>query len=109
MPVVNITSSNANIFCKALKNNTFVCLYHWHDCRHCVELLPIWRNAAKKAGKNTYIAEIELDNMKYLDKPYKDVQGFPSIVVYNNGIKIKELDKERSLKNLEKFIKENKK
>ena len=108
MPVVDITPDNAKIFCKALKNNTFVCLYHWNNCRHCTELLPVFRNAAKKSGKNTYIAEIELDNMKYLENPYKDVQGFPSIIVYKNGIKIKEFDKERTLSNLEKFIKQYK-
>ena len=109
MPLVNITSDNANLFCRALKNTTFVCLYHWNNCGHCVELLPIWRKAVKKSGKNTYIAEIELDNMKYLDDEYNKVQGFPTIVVYKNGKQISEFKKQRNLLNLEKFIKEYKK
>lgn len=108
MPLVNITSDNAKIFCEVLKNNTFVCLYHWHQCGHCVELLPIWRTAIEKSGKNTNIAEIELDNMKYLDESYKKVQGFPSIIVYKKGKKITEFKQPRNLKNLEKFIKEHK-
>lgn len=107
MSVINITPLNATIFCNLLKKNTCICLYHWKDCGHCVELLPIWRMAAEKAGKNANIAEIELENMKYLDKKYTNVMGFPTIIVYKNGAKKAEFKDQRTLQNLEKFIKDN--
>lgn len=108
MPLVNITSENANLFCKALKDTTFVCLYHWNKCKHCTDLLPKWRKAVRKSGRNTNIAEIELENLKYLEDDYKDIGGFPTILVYKNGKKVSEFLKERNLINLEKFIKEHK-
>jgi len=108
MPSVNINPNNAKKFCKVVKKGVFICLYHWKDCGHCITLLPIWKDAVKKSGKNSYIVEIELANLKHLDKKYRDVQGFPSIIVYKNGKKFKEFSEQRTLENLEKFIKENK-
>jgi thioredoxin-like negative regulator of GroEL len=107
MPLINITSDNAKMFCKLLKNNTFICLYHWNMCGHCIELLPIWRSVIEKIGKNANIVEIELDNMKYLDAKYSKIQGFPTILVYKNGKKVSEFKQPRTYKNLEKFIKDN--
>lgn len=108
MPSIKITPKNANNFCKIVKKGVFICLYHWKDCGHCITLLPIWEEAVKNSGKNSYIVEIEMDNLKYLDEKYRTVQGFPTIIVYKNGKKIKEFSEQRTRENLEKFIKDNK-
>jgi len=107
MPFIEITKDNSDLFAKAINDDRIIVLYHWNQCGHCQQLLPIWKKAIENVGDKSYITEIEYLNLQYLPEKYKNILGFPSIVVYNNGNYETEFKNIRNLENLEKFIKAN--
>ena len=108
MPVVKINKANSKLFNKTLKDNKFIVVYFMEQCGHCVELKPKWNEAVKKNGDKSLIAEIEYQDMKYLDNnELKDIRGFPTIKVFENGKLVEEYSEERTPEKLAKFIKKN--
>jgi thioredoxin-like negative regulator of GroEL len=92
-------------FTKLLKNNkSFVCYYYWKNCGHCTQFSPLWNKIIQQYKENFTFVKIELECMKLLPAQYM-VSGFPTVLIYKNGDKYKEFQKERNEKNLHNFIK----
>ena len=108
MPIINIAPTEANqTFVKCIKTNENVlCFYYWKQCFHCQQFMPLWNKISTFYGNKMNILNIELESVKKLDNDYK-VMGFPSIMVYKNGIKHTEFNKTRNENNLHDFIQKN--
>ena len=95
------------LFNKSIKNGKWIVLYHWNQCGHCIDFLPIWKNVVN-ACKNSLIAEVEYNNFKYITKKYANIVAFPTICIYEDGILKGTFDgKKRTFNNVKKFIKDN--
>jgi thioredoxin-like negative regulator of GroEL len=107
MVFLEITKDKAKKVRTIIKENRCIVLYYWKLCGHCINLLPIWRNAVELEGKNSIIAEIEYDVFPLIQKKYNNISTFPRICVYEHG-ELKEIFQEkRTLKNIRNFIKKN--
>jgi thiol-disulfide isomerase/thioredoxin len=104
-----LTSENkksVNDIIKTSPNITI--LFYWNMCGHCTALKPTWDKVCNKYKKdnNCNILNVELAEIKNLKANYKKgVNGFPTIAKYKNGKKIGEYNGERTLKDINKFVK----
>ena len=83
-------------------------LYHWNMCGYCAALKPTWIKVCKKYhnDKDCDILNVEVEQLSYLGKKYRDgVNGYPTSTKYKHGKKVAEYNEERTLKNLNKFVK----
>ena len=71
-------------------------LFYWKDCGHCKKMMPEWdkfQSTFKKPGIT--VNKVEKDqNPKAMQA--LDIQGFPSIMLLNNGKKVKDYEGERT-------------
>jgi thioredoxin domain-containing protein 5 len=106
MPIEDITNSlkAKDTFEKCLNNKKVLCLFYWKLCGHCVEFMPIWNKVVNIYKDVINVVQIELECVKKLDKKYK-INGFPTIVIFNNGNKEVEFIKSRNFVELNNFIK----
>lgn len=102
MVIVDIQS--AEQFGNFIKSKKTLCLYYWNYCGHCHTYMPIWTRVVSQF--KIPVAKIELSTMKKLPSQHA-VSGFPIVVIYENGKKIKELPGSRNEKDLHKFIVDN--
>ena len=82
--------------------------FHWNMCGYCAALKPTWDKVCKKYhnDNNCHILNVEVAQLNNLGKKYRDgVNGYPTITKYKHGKKIAEYNDERTLKNLNKFVK----
>ena len=82
--------------------------YYWDMCGHCTALRPTWDKVCNKYknASDCDILNVEATHLKHLPVKYKKgINGFPTIVKYNEGKKRGEYDDERVLKKLVKFVK----
>lgn len=102
-----LTKDNYNEINKILCKKKTIVLYHWNNCVHCLQLIPIWNEICKKyvKNKNINIINAELEYIYLLKKKYKkNISGFPTIIKYKNGKRFDEFHKERTIDNLNDFI-----
>jgi thiol-disulfide isomerase/thioredoxin len=88
------------------KNAKVMVFYYWKMCGHCVTFAPIWNKVVNQYKDRIHVINIELESMKRIDKKYM-VSAFPSIIVYKNKNKWIDYTRERTEKELHKFIQEN--
>lgn len=106
MPSIIVSKSNGDKTSLLLKNKDCICLYHWNYCGHCITLLPLWKKFIKKYSSKVNIITIELTNIKEIDSKFtKNIMAFPTIIIYRNGKKYNEFKNQRTMENLEEFIK----
>ena len=83
--------------------NTIV-LFYSDTCFHCVKFMPVWEKFVQKNNKKLKCKKIrysELANMK--NAPY--INGVPAVHLYSsNGKLINVFDRNRTVKDLEKFV-----
>ena len=97
---------NINDIIKKSPNLTI--LFYWNMCGHCTALKPTWDKVCNKYknDNNCSILNVEVSQIKNLNAKYKKgVNGFPTISKYRNGKKIGEYNGERTLKDINKFVK----
>jgi thioredoxin domain-containing protein 5 len=97
---------NINDIIKKSPNLTI--LFYWNMCGHCAALKPIWDKVSNKYKKDykCCVLNVEVSQLKYLKAKYKkNINGFPTILKYKNGKKINEYNGERTLKDINKFVK----
>jgi thiol-disulfide isomerase/thioredoxin len=112
MPFININDNLSSQFLNEnFRNKDCIFFYYWNSCGHCHQFKPIFhdviqdlRRNCQEFMRNALIFEIEFDNFNYLPDEFKDVQAFPSVITYSNGIKMDEFNDQRTKTNLNNFI-----
>jgi thioredoxin-like negative regulator of GroEL len=104
----NITSNYLN---QVYKTRDCIFFYYWNSCGHCHQFKPIFYNVIQDLKENNQdfmnnalIFQIELDNFDLIPHEFRDIQAFPSVIAYSNGIKSNEFKEQRTQSNLSKFI-----
>mgnify|MGYP001190816589 CR=1 FL=1 len=80
------------------------------DCFHCTNMKPEWKILKKKLKKintNTLFLEIDANYLNKIDVSSlkNSIDGFPSIMIFKNGKKIKDYSGDRSSNNMLNFFK----
>lgn len=83
------------------KKRKLICLYYWKNCGHCHTFLPVWRKVTSL--HNIPSLSVELNVIKTLDPEYQ-IYAFPTVVLYENGVKQIEIAGARSEEDFHKFI-----
>ena len=112
---LNINKENCNQNLNQIRNGPWLTWYHADWCGHCRNMDESWEDLTKKnIGVNTL--KLESEAINNTPSPIKDepIQGFPTIVMYNNGKKVGTYESgDRSTKALlqfaKKILKKNKK
>ena len=90
---------------KHIKDGDWMVLYYAEWCGHCNAMKPEWQQVVEKlkCSGNVNIADVKSDVIKQLEhKP--QIEGFPTIKMYNNGQEIAKFEDERSAEKIEKFV-----
>jgi len=104
MKIIQNQKNPNQIFSKFVNSNKDVlCLYHWKECGYCREFAPIWDNVIRQMKDKINVVSIELEGIRGLESKYS-VVSFPTILIYRNGERFKEFNKNRNEKELMKFI-----
>lgn len=105
MNVLDLNHQNIDKFGSMIKGNCVI-LFHHPQCGHCKELRPTWeRLKHENKTKPVNIMEINADMLNTLNHPIKhSVKGFPQIVRLENGKVMEEFNQQRSLENLNDFV-----
>ena len=90
---------------KLLKDGNWMVLYYAEWCSHCKTMKPEWKKAVNNVSNNKdtiNIAEIESSHIGNLSEP-PNVDGYPTIKMYNNGKEVAKFEDERIADKIEKF------
>jgi len=87
-----------------LKEGDWIVLYYAEWCGHCQAMKPEWDKFKTIAPKSLNVAQIESSNIPAL-KEDPEVQGYPTIKMYNNSKIVGEFDKERTHQKMLDFVK----
>jgi thiol-disulfide isomerase/thioredoxin len=110
---IKVSSDNDALnLSKLINDGNWMVLYYADWCGHCKTMKPEWQQVVNKlntSNKNTdkiNVAEIESQHIgKLLNKP--EIEGFPTIKMYNNGKPIADFDEERVASKIEEFANNN--
>ena len=106
---VKVASSNDAInLSNLLKDGDWMVLYYADWCGHCQHMKPEWQKVVNKMKSSNMVnvAEIESSHIGDLvNKP--QVNGFPTIKMYNSGVEKANFEDERVADKMEKFAMSN--
>tara|TARA_B100000902_G_scaffold305073_1_gene293444 strand:+ start:10033 stop:10449 length:417 start_codon:yes stop_codon:yes gene_type:complete len=79
------------------------------SCIHCILMKPEWLLFKKKLNKinsNCVLLEIDANELNNFNSSElkKNINGYPSIIAFNKGKKIKEFNGNRTMNNMLKFF-----
>jgi len=106
--ILDMNDTNVNKFNELSKKGNSILIFHASWCGHCQRLDSIWGNLInrlKSENLEGLLGRVEEKEMKLVEVE-KDIRGYPTIRVYNNGIKEKDYEGSRELEQLFAFIKE---
>ena len=96
---------------KLINDGNWMVLYYAEWCGHCKTMKPEWHKVVSnlsnsKTSNKINVAEIESEHIgKLLNKP--DIEGFPTIKMYNNGKAVANFKDERVASKIEEFANNN--
>ena len=106
------SSSDASNLSNLIKSGDWMVLYYAEWCGHCKTMKPEWQKVVSNLSNpkiNTNkvnVAEIESSHIGNLvNKP--EIEGFPTIKMYNNGKEIANFDDARVANKIEEFANNN--
>ena len=90
---------------EGLSNQKEFVLIHMKGCGHCKTLMPEWEQASKnnKSGISMRAVEMNEGDGPELCKKH-NISGFPTMIVLENGEKIKDYNGERNKDGLLSFL-----
>jgi len=103
-----LTDSDASKLSELINDGDWMVLYYAEWCGHCKTMKPEWDKVVQKLKEsgNVNVADVKSDVIPKLEhKP--DIEGFPTIKMYNNGKSVARFQDERSADNLVKFAMSN--
>lgn len=105
-----VSQYDASNLSNLLKDGYWMVLYYAEWCGHCKTMKPEWEKVVSKmkdTGK-VNIAEVESNWIEHLkDKP--EIEGYPTIKMYNCGKEVAKFEDERVADKMEKFALSNSK
>lgn len=112
MPLIQINNPQASNFLNQVyQSNDVVCFYYWNSCGHCQAFKPVFYDVIQELQQrrdnlfdNMIIVDVEYDDFNFLPDDLRNINAFPSVISYSNGIKTDEFNEQRTPANLEKFI-----
>ena len=106
------SDSDALNLSKLLNDGNWMVLYYAEWCGHCKTMKPEWKQVVNKFNNPSNnsnkinVAEIESQHIgKLLNKP--EIEGFPTIKMYNNGKPVANFNEERIASKIEEFANNN--
>ena len=106
---VKVSSPNeASNLSNLLKDGDWMVLYYADWCGHCQTMKPEWQKVVNKmkSSNRVNVAEVESNHINSLiNKP--QVNGFPTIKMYNSGVEKANFEDERVADKMEKFAMSN--
>ena len=103
-----ISKDDAVNFSNQLNDGNWMVFYYADWCGHCQTMKPEWETVANKLSNsnNLNIAEVNSDYINdLLMKP--QINGFPTIKMYNQGAERANFDDERIAEKIEQFAMSN--
>ena len=90
---------------EGLSNDKEFVLVYMNGCGHCNRLMPEWESAAKenKSGIKMRAVEMNENDGPELCKKY-NINGFPTMMVLNNGNKVNDYNGKRNKNDLLEFL-----
>ena len=79
-------------------DGVWIVLYHATWCPHCTEMKPEW-DKLKHIDIPVNIVDIESEALDLVDIT-KDIEGFPTVSIFSNGVNMESLEGDRSLYNM---------
>jgi thiol-disulfide isomerase/thioredoxin len=103
-----LSNDDAVEFSKLLSNGRWVVLFYADWCGHCNAMKPEWNKAVKKLAnsKHINIADINSNVIKQVT-PKPEIEGFPTIKMYNNGQIISKFEDDRVADKITAFANSN--
>ena len=103
---INVNNSNnlKKLDTLIKKKEPVLVLYYANWCHYCQDFKPEWNNLVKKCKVDT--AELESSDSHLSKETHHTVTSYPTLKLYVNG-KTVNYDEQRSVANIEKFIKTN--
>lgn len=80
---------------------TNVVLFYSPDCGHCVAFKPAFEQFARVAP-SIKVSRLNMSQYRGVNVGYQ-VEGFPTVVLYRNGVAVKEYTGNRTTPDLVKF------
>ena len=107
--VINkVDNKSLNTVMKDISSHGCILLYHWKDCGHCRNFMPIWDILKDKYGHIKQFYEIELSTIRQAPEVFKSIKSYPTIVAYvGNGSEKVKFEDTRNMENLSSFIEKN--
>jgi thiol-disulfide isomerase/thioredoxin len=111
---IKVSSDNDALnLSKLLNDGNWMVLYYADWCGHCKTMKPEWQkvvdnlsNPGNNITNKVNVAEIESQHIgKLLNKP--EIEGFPTIKMYNKGKEIANFEDERIASKIEEFANNN--
>ena len=106
------SDSDALNLSKLINDGNWMVLYYAEWCGHCKTMKPEWKQVVNKLNNPSSnsnkinVAEIESQHIdKLLNKP--EIEGFPTIKMYNNGKPVANFNEERIASKIEEFANNN--
>jgi thioredoxin-like negative regulator of GroEL len=103
-----LSNDDAVEFSKLLSNGRWVVLFYADWCGHCNAMKPEWNKAVKQLAnsKHINIADINSNVIKQVT-PKPEIEGFPTIKMYNNGQIISKFEDDRVADKITAFANSN--
>lgn len=85
-------------------------LYRMQMCPHCVALQPTWMDVKKRLSRDSglVVAEVEYEFMSMLPASLRNIRGFPTLQIIQNGRVKDEYTGDRTLESIVSFARSHK-
>jgi thiol-disulfide isomerase/thioredoxin len=103
-----VSDDDASKLSNLLNDGNWMVLYYAEWCGHCNAMKPEWEKLVEKMkeSKQINLADVKSDVIgKLQHKP--EIEGFPTIKMYNKGQEVAKFEDERSVEKMEKFANDN--
>ena len=102
------SSGDAANLSNLLKDGDWMVLYYADWCGHCTTMKPEWQKVVNKMKQSNIVNVAEVESTHIADLVNKpEVNGFPSIKMYNSGTETANFEDERIADKMEKFAMSN--
>ena len=102
----NSTKNDISKYEKNIKKGKWIIRYHATWCGHCKHMISEWEKF-ESVNKYANIASVEYSIISKLNNKPKNLMGFPSVQIINNGKFIQDFHDERTAINFKNFYESN--